>query len=159
MGQTPESKRIAIQVFLACYAESTTMPAHRKSIEHHIATGATKKNPKRFAVDTHTPPTPKAPIKKAPRHLSEEQQKVWREIVSNTPDGLLGSCDALAVEIAVRLTIKMRDMPEKWTSTDAGQLINIIGKLGGTPGDRMRLNVVAPVEKKDKANDPWAELD
>lgn len=132
------------------------MPGIRKTRAQHEASGAVAKNPQRFRDDPHTPPAPKAPIKKAPRHLTEEQQKVWREIVSQAPEGLLGSCDGIMIELAVRLTVKMRTLPDKWTSTDAGQLANIMGKLGGTPGDRQRLNVVAPVEKKEK--DPWDEL-
>jgi phage terminase small subunit len=133
------------------------MPAIRKTRAQHEASGAVAKNPARFRNDAHEPPAPKAPIKKAPRHLDAEQQKIWREIVSNAPDGLLGSCDGIMLELAVRLIGKMRNNADKWTSTDAGQLANIMGKLGGTPGDRQRLNVSAPVEKKEK--DELDELD
>lgn len=133
------------------------MAGIRKTRAQHEASGAIAKNPKRFKDDPHTPPAPKAPIKKAPRHLDADQQKVWREIVSNAPEGLLGSCDAIAIELCVRLVCKMRNNPDKWTSTDAGQLANIMGKLGGTPGDRQRLNVAAPVEKTER--DELADLD
>lgn len=103
------------------------------------------------------PPEPKAPISKAPRHLDAKHQKIWREIVSSLPDGLLGSCDAIVLESVVRLTHKMRNNYAAFTSTDNGQLLNGMGKLGGTPGDRQRLNVTAPVEKAVK--DELDELD
>jgi phage terminase small subunit len=132
------------------------MPAHRKSLAELTASGSTAKDPQRFRNRTE-PPAPKAPLDKIPKHLDAEQKKVWREIVSNAPEGLLGSCDSIAIELCVRLVCKMRNSPDKWTSTDAGQLANIMGKLGGTPGDRQRLNVVAPVEKTVK--DELSELD
>lgn len=103
------------------------------------------------------PPTVKAPIKKAPRHLDAEHQKIWREIVSNAPEGLLGSCDAVVVESAARLTYKMRNNYASFSSTDNGQLLNAMGKLGGTPGDRQRLNVTLPPEKTDKES-AWDDL-
>jgi hypothetical protein len=134
------------------------MAGIRKTRAQHEASGAVAKNPARFANDPHTPPAPKAAIGKAPRHLEAAQQKVWREIVSNLPEGLLGSCDAIIVELAVRLVIKMRTLPEKWTSTDAGQLANIMGKLGGTPGDRLRLNVTTP-SAPTKEESAFAALD
>lgn len=130
------------------------MPAHRKSLAEHIASGSAAHDPQRFRNRTD-PPAPKAPLDKIPKHLDAEQKKVWKEIVSNAPEGLLGSCDSIAIELCVRLVCKMRNDSEKWTSTDASQLANMLGKLGGTPSDRQRLNVAGPVEKKDSE---WDEL-
>jgi hypothetical protein len=133
------------------------MAAHRKTLAAHIASGSVATNPGRF-VDRTNPPVPLAPIKKAPRHLDAALQKVWREIVSSAPVGLLGTCDVILIESAVRLTYKMRNFPDKFTSTDNGQLINVMGKLGGTPGDRMRLNCKTPSDNT-KSADPLDELD
>jgi hypothetical protein len=137
------------------------MAGLRKSRAQHEASGAAKRNPKRFEIDPHTPPVPKEPIKKASRHLSQEQMKVRREIVSSAPEGLLGTCDELMIEVAVNLIIKMRTLPTEWKSSDASTLAAILGKLGGSPGDRMRLNVTAPAEatpKTTKEDDEWAGL-
>lgn len=135
------------------------MPGIRKTREQHEASGSTKKNPKRFANDPHTPPVPKEPLGNAPRHFTKDQQKIWHEIVGASPDGLLFSCDRIVIEQAVRLTEKMRDDSQPFSSTDNGQLLNAMGKLGGTPGDRLRLNVSpVTVEPNKKPDDPWDSL-
>jgi hypothetical protein len=135
------------------------MAGVRKSRAQHEASGAVAKNPQRFRNDSHEPPVPKGSLGKAPRHLDAAHQKIWREIVSTAPNGLLGSCDAIVLESVVRLTWKMRNNSSLFTSTDNGQLVNAMGKLGGTPGDRQRLNVTTPSEPTGKVKDELDELD
>jgi phage terminase small subunit len=132
------------------------MPAHKKTLAEHIASGSVAKNPGRF-LGRSDPPTPKAPLGKAPRHLTEQEQKVWRELSSSAPAGVLGSCDALALEIAVRLTIRMRAGKFDKTSEFTG-LFNVLARLGLTPSDRNRLTgpTAAPTPEGDSELD---ELD
>lgn len=130
------------------------MPRPRKSLAELEANGSLAHNAGRLK-DRTPPPEPKAPIKKSPRHLTEEQQKVWREIVSGAPDGLLGSCDMISVEVAVRLTIKMRAGLMDKTSEHIS-LANLMEKLGLSPAGRQRFNSVPTVTKEDKDEaDPW----
>lgn len=107
------------------------------------------KNPGRYA-NTPDTPLPKGPIGKAPRHLSADEQKVWREITSGAPEGVLGSCDAISVEIAVRLTNRMRTGKFDKQS-DFTTLFNILSKLGLNPSDRTRVHAVpsAPAKTVD----------
>jgi len=132
------------------------MPALRKSLAELEANGSMAHDPQRFR-DRTPPPEIKAPIKRAPKHLTEEQQKVWREIVSGAPDGLLGTCDMISVEVAVRLTIKMRAGLMEKTSEHIS-LSNLMEKLGLSPAGRMRFNSVPPTTKA-VIDDPLSELD
>jgi phage terminase small subunit len=129
------------------------MAPPRKPLAHHVASGAIAKNPGRF-VDRTDPPEPKAPIKRAPKHLDEAQQKVWKELVSQAPDGLLGTCDAVLLEIAVRLTVKMRTGQMEKTS-EFISLANVLNKLGLTPSGRANFNGPVP----EKPRDDLDELD
>ena len=131
------------------------MPPRKKTLEEHRLSGAVDKNPGRFK-DRVDPPAPKAPIGKAPRHLDAEQQKIWRELTSNAPDGFLGSCDAVSVEIAVRLTQKMRKGGMDKTS-EFTALFNVLSKLGLNPSDRTRVSV--PQKPVSDTDDPLSELD
>lgn len=130
------------------------MPPRKKSLEELKLSGAVDKNPGRF-VDRQDAPQPKAPIGKAPRHLDAEQQKIWRELTSNAPTGVLGSCDAVSVEIAVRLTQRMRDGKMDKTS-EFTALFNVLSKLGLNPSDRTRVNAI-PTDKAE-AKSEWDDL-
>lgn len=123
------------------------MPAHRKSLSELEASGAIAKNPGRFKNRTESS-EPKKPLGKAPRHLSEEQQKVWRELVAATEEGMLSAGDAIMVEIVVRLTMKMR-AGEMTKTSEHIALANQMEKLGMTPVGRTRFDIPAPKKQDD----------
>ena len=130
------------------------MAAHRKSLAELEASGATAKDPQRFRTRTEAP-APKEPIKGAPKHLDAEHKKVWKEFVSQAPEGVLGSCDATFLEIAVRLTVRMqKGLMEK--TSEYVSLGNVLSKLGLNPSDRKRFD--GPVAKP-AADDALSELD
>jgi hypothetical protein len=137
------------------------MPAHRKTRAQHEASGAVAKNPQRFREDTHVPPTPKRALNRAPKHLTAEEKRVWKELIEAAPDGVLGTCDAVLVEIAVKLTIQMRT-GKMYKTSEMAHLAKIMGQLGMAPLDRLRLNVTTPTDPAlvgGGGHDPLDELD
>lgn len=131
------------------------MPRPRKPLSHHEMTGAIDKNPGRFKNRTEST-EPKKPLGKAPRHLSKEQQEVWREMVAATEAGMLTSGDAVMVELVVRLVMKMR-AGEMTKTSEHIALANQMEKLGMTPVGRTRFDIPVPPKKDD--GDELSELD
>lgn len=133
------------------------MPRQKLSKAEALLTGAAAKNPQRYEDKPNELPV-RGPIGKAPRHMTDEEQSIWREIVSQAPLGLLGSCDRLAVETACKMVLKMRKSSLSMKASEYSSLINVLGKLGLTPGDRARLNVTTPPVNMPVEDDPWAGL-
>lgn len=130
------------------------MPAHRKPLEAHELSGATKKNPQRF-VDRKGEPKPTASIGSAPKHLTPAQRKVWKEIAAVSPKGVLTNADRLLLEVACCLIVQFRAGTLIRASEIAG-LLNALGRLGLSPADRAKLNVASEPDKSD--DDQYAFL-
>lgn len=133
------------------------MPPRRKSPEELALSGALATNPGRYK-DRTAPPQPKSPLGKAPRHLDAEHQKVWRQLVSQAPEGLLGSCDAIAVEILSRMVVRMQK-GEMQKASEFMAILNLMGKMGMTPGDRTRFDSPTSRVATPDSTDPLSELD
>jgi len=109
-------------------------------------TGADKRNPKRYRKDY---PTSELPLGEAPTHLTAEAKRVWFEISTYMPASLLKGADRLVVENLCELQAQFRKDPEDFPASRLAPLINGLGKLGGTPLDRLRLATPKETAKKD----------
>jgi phage terminase small subunit len=115
--------------------------------------GTLADHPGRYA-NRANEPTNLEELGRAPNHLSEAQQKIWREIVASTQEGWLKRSDRIAVEACVRLTEQLR----AGTISNQGMsvLSTLLAKLGFTPADRSKVQV-SPQKLKEDAN-PFAKL-
>ena len=112
--------------------------------------GADKKNPARYRKD-YVPET--GPLGEAPAHLSAGAKVVWFEISTYMPPQLLAAADRLALEGTCELMAEFREDPREFQSARYSVLMSALGKLGGTPMDRLRL---ATPKAKEEKKDPFA---
>jgi len=97
-------------------------------------------------------PKPAKPIgKKAPAYFDAELEKIWKEFVSNAPEGVLGNCDAFLVEAACLQLQKLRK--GEFTAADLAQLRGCLSAMGMTPADRAKLDI--PIPKKPSVWDDF----
>lgn len=104
--------------------------------------GAFKQNPQRRR--PHEPTPSKAFRRTAPRHLTAEQRRCWKEIVDQTPAGVLTGSDALLVELTALLLAELRADFAAMPTTRVTQLRLNLGLLGMTPSGRASLTVEKP---------------
>ena len=97
-------------------------------------------------------PKPNLPLGDPPKHLTAKQKKVWREIVSIIPHGVLGDCDRMILEIASILMSKLREDRILQPSL-LSQLLRCLSSMGMTPSDRSKVTV--PGGKK---KNPWRDF-
>lgn len=127
------------------------MPKPRKPTHVLEMTGTLADHPGRYASRANEPKDLEE-LGRAPSHLTEAQQKIWREIVGSTQEGWLKRTDRIAVEACVRLTEQLR----AGTISNQGMsvLSTLLAKLGFTPSDRSKVQI--PTKPKED-NDPWAD--
>jgi hypothetical protein len=92
------------------------------------ATGAYEKHPER-RVERENEPEVNGPIGQPPEYFDANHRKVWFELIRKAPAGVLALSDALNLEIATRLTVKMRLAPArmpKWMSM-LGKVLKTLG--------------------------------
>ena len=105
--------------------------------------GAFKKNPQRKRTDPKT----QGPIGRAPKHLSEDEQAIWREVIRIAPAGVLTSADRIALEELVSLIHQRRTDLAGMTDGKRQLLRSYIAQFGMTPADRSKINVPPPKMK------------
>ena len=110
------------------------MPAQRKSTAEHRANGTFRRS--RHAQEPARTPLDPRP----PKHLDAGQRAAWREIVA-MGGGLLAQSDRLAVELAARLTVRMRADDALPASTIA-QFAALLHRLGLTSAGRRSIDRV-----------------
>lgn len=115
-------------------------------------TGAEKKNPARYRKD-YVPDT--GPLGEAPANLTPGAKVVWFEISTYMPAHLLMAADRLALEGTCELMAEFREDPRAFQSARYSVLMSALGKLGGTPMDRLRL---ATPKAKEEKKDPFADF-
>lgn len=79
-------------------------------------TGAFAKDPQRRAARENEP-QPNGPIGEPPDYFNQTEVAIWAEFVDEAPDGVLTKADRKVLELAVRLTAKIRFQPcglTKW---------------------------------------------
>lgn len=80
-----------------------------------------------------------------PRDLPEGVKDAWREIVKDCPEGVLTSCDRIAVRSAARLlALENSGAIENAQRT---QLHNILASFGMTPRGRAYVKTTTPEKK------------
>jgi hypothetical protein len=100
--------------------------------------GAFDKDPKRGAA-REGEPKPDGPIGRPPAYFDAYHCAIWREIIGECPRGVLTRADRKLLELAVRLTAKMRMVPgyrPKWLKFLGDALIEL--GLGEREVDRMK---------------------
>ena len=92
-------------------------------------------------------PKGKGSLGTPPKHLSDEEKKVWKEIAKRIPPGVAFESDRDAFEMMVRLTSRMRAGLEM-RAADRATLISLWSRFAMTPADRSR---VAVEKEKDSS--------
>jgi phage terminase small subunit len=122
------------------------MAANKKPTALRELQGTANRNKHR---DNQDQPVITRGIGPAPKHLNDDQKKIWDEIVSGMYAGVLGEADRLALETLTRLVYVMRRDFEKMSAAKLSQLSTMLGKFGMTPSDRTKIVVPKGGEKKN----------
>lgn len=121
------------------------MAPPRKPTNILALTGAFSKNPKRGAARANEP-EPVGVIGDAPAHLSESERVCWGHIVAMCHEGSLCSADKLIIEHGARILSALRASSEYADTKLMVRLECVLGRLGLSPADRSRVQVVKPKE-------------
>lgn len=115
------------------------MPRPRTPTAVLALNGGLAHDPKRYANRT-AEPVRSGELGPAPESFDDDLLAIWDEIVGDIPDGVLTNADRVIVELAVRLTKKMRD--GDLNAALAAQLVSCLSRLAMTPSDRSKVQVV-----------------
>jgi phage terminase small subunit len=85
-------------------------------------------------------------IGSAPKHLSDDEKKIWREFVRGLAPGVGKSSDRWAAESIVRL--KAKERAGTIQGNELAQLTSLYGRFGLTPADRAKISVETPKENR-----------
>jgi len=121
------------------------MAPPRKPTNILALNGAFKRNPKRGAAREHEP-VPVGEIGDAPAHLNESEKTCWADIVGMCHEGSLCAADSLVIEHGARILSALRSGEDY---SDVRLMVRfecVLGKLGLTPADRSRVQIVKPKE-------------
>jgi hypothetical protein len=110
---------------------------------------------KRYANRTREP-KPTGALGSAPKHFDEPLRQIWKEVVKSIPPGVLTNSDRIILELACRLTYKMR--AGDLTSSNAAQLVSCLSRLAMTPADRSRVNLAPDQGNKLVPDSPFAQF-
>ena len=114
-------------------------------------TGGDRAHPERV---NKNEPAPVEKIGNAPRHLSEVQKAIWREIIEQVPMGVITKMDRMALELVCVLMDRFRKAAEPLTAdmlsgdlavpkmqgNELSTLMKGLQTLGMTPADRSRVS-------------------
>jgi phage terminase small subunit len=129
------------------------MPRHAKPLALANLDGSRKKNPQRYRLRALAP-QPHEGLGQPPQWLNDAAADVWIEISHSLPAGVLTVADRLAAEVCSQLLAEFRENPKSFQAARLAQLRGLLGSLGLTPSDRLRLSVPETLN----ALDPWAVL-
>jgi hypothetical protein len=135
----------------------TYMPRPRKTLAQLRASGTLAANPGRYAQRVNATPLPTNKLKVPPKYFDVEEKRTWMAIVDAAPQGALANSDVFAIELTTKLLCKLRNSLALPRPSELTLLLNALSRLGLTPADRAKLDIVAP-EPEKKENDPWDEL-
>jgi phage terminase small subunit len=117
------------------------MARHPQPREVAELKGATKHDPQRYRKQ---PPAVDQPIGSAPAHMTEAARKVWFELETYAPRGVLTGADRVALEMLSNLLSEYREDPVAFKVGKYPALIGCLARLGMTPADRQKLGVEKP---------------
>lgn len=131
------------------------LPRPRKSYDDAKMTGAVAVNKGRFEGRKKSPRTT-GKIGTPPKHLTEPQKAVWKEIAKAIPTGVAGASDRLTVELAAVLLAQFREAPLTMQASRVALVMQLLSRLGLDPQARTRLQVEPQPE--EKTEDEWSTL-
>jgi len=117
--------------------------------------GGLQHDPKRYANRT-AEPVPSGPIGNPPKDFSPALKSIWKELKSQSPPGVLTNSERLILEVLCRLVDKLRQ--GTISTGETSQLLNCLARLGMTPTDRVRVQLVPPVAKPNEQESVFATL-
>lgn len=123
------------------------MPRVRKPTSVLQFTGAFAKNPQRAESRKHEP-KPTGGIGEPPSRLTDDQKKIWFELVGESLPGVLSNADRQILELTVRAVEMIRVV---YDPKVAAQLNQYLQQLGMTPAARSKVQA-AKDEAKDEDN-------
>jgi hypothetical protein len=92
-------------------------------------------------------PTTSKPLGPAPKWLSKEERKVWKDLAKQCLPGVLMFSDRLAFEMLVVLTTSFRARAPM-LAAERLLMVNLCARFALTPADRARVQVEQPKESK-----------
>ena len=126
----------------------------KKTLEQLKLSGTLAKHPERYA-GRKTVTNQTDGLGEPPSHLTSNETTLWAEIEKIAPAGLLTPCDRLAVELACKVMLRLRNETGAMKASEIAILLNVLSRLGLTPADRARLDIPVPAQKPN-GPDPWA---
>lgn len=127
----------------------------RLSYEEARLKGSVDVNPGRFASRKNSPRTAGS-LGTAPRNLSADAKKVWKELAAVIPVGVAGEGDRTLLEIAANLLSQFRADPAAMRSSRLSLLLQTLGRLGLDPQARTKIQVEVPAKPSAKATQTTA---
>jgi phage terminase small subunit len=97
-------------------------------------------------------PVPDGELGSPPRHLTDAQKKIWKEIAATVAPGVLTIQDRVSMEVLSTLVSELR--AGTLTTQRLGILMSTLSRLGLTPVDRAKVSV-APKKTEDS---PFAQF-
>jgi hypothetical protein len=116
--------------------------------------GAFVHNPGRRVARANEP-RPTGALGRPPKHLLDEEKRIWRELARIAPPGVLTNSDRWLAEIAVRLMTRTRQGTAR--TMEFSQLVQCLAKMGLTPADRSRVSAVPPPAVEDSVWDHFLQ--
>lgn len=98
-------------------------------------------------------PIPSPNVGKPPAYFNATQKKIWHEIISSVPKGVITAMDRFALELVsmllydFRQSKKRKAMPQR--STDLGLLMRGLMSMGLTPSDRSKVCALPAKPEQD----------
>jgi phage terminase small subunit len=118
------------------------------------ARGSFVHNPGRKAARANEP-RPTGELGRPPKHLADDEKKIWRELARIAPPGVLTNSDRWLVEMAVRLMTRVRKGTAR--TMEFGQLAQCLARMGLSPADRSRVSAVPQPTEEDSVWDRFME--
>ena len=118
------------------------MSAQRKPLSLAQATGSIDKNPARFSGRVEPQTIPLGPATSA---LSDDERKCWDWFRAHF--FYLTELDRPIIEVACKLRVKC--LKNEISEVGRSQLVSLMGRLGGSPADRTRVQLPEPPRETD----------
>lgn len=131
------------------------MPRPRTPTSLLVLNGGLAHDKKRYQNRT-AEPVPAGDLGPAPKHFDKPLKAIWKELVEQVPPGVLTIADRVILELACRLTLKMRT--QEFTSSNAAQLVSCLSRLAMTPADRSKTQVDSALGKQALPPSPFAKF-
>jgi hypothetical protein len=132
------------------------MPA-KKTTRQLIMSGTLLNNPGRYMNRATACDHKAGPLGEPPSQMANIEKAIWHEIAANAGEGWLTASDRLLVELACRLTRRLRNPKAAILNSEMNTLANILSKLGMSPTDRTKVDA-PPETATPVADDPWEQL-